>query len=175
MNFIHLTVHLPHNWNVNICVQKYAHFCSEWCIEGYRTSALWDLWIWPILITGSTFKIVNSHGKLSNFVTNIVFVGVLAPLGASSSTVRVMAVFESKICTGLTTQNQISENEIKTKFSKQVTFWHWATSSKPRHPQVNQKPVTKVPMPHVAHGVVVSNLTFVTSRKTSFLSALFHS
>ena len=22
-----------------------AHFCSEWCIVGYRTGALWDLWI----------------------------------------------------------------------------------------------------------------------------------
>ena len=25
--------------------QKCAHFCSEWCIVGYVTSALWDLWI----------------------------------------------------------------------------------------------------------------------------------
>ena len=24
--------------------QKCAHFCSEWCIVGYGTSALWDLW-----------------------------------------------------------------------------------------------------------------------------------
>ena len=23
--------------------QKYAHFCSEWCIVGYGTGALWDL------------------------------------------------------------------------------------------------------------------------------------
>ena len=26
--------------------QKCAHFCSEWCIVGYGTGALWDLWIW---------------------------------------------------------------------------------------------------------------------------------
>ena len=25
--------------------QKCAHFCSEWCIVGYGTDALWDLWI----------------------------------------------------------------------------------------------------------------------------------
>ena len=25
--------------------QKYAHFCSEWSIVGYGTSAFWDLWI----------------------------------------------------------------------------------------------------------------------------------
>ena len=25
--------------------QKCAHFCSEWCIVGYGTAALWDLWI----------------------------------------------------------------------------------------------------------------------------------
>ena len=24
---------------------KCAHFCSEWCIVGYETGALWDLWI----------------------------------------------------------------------------------------------------------------------------------
>ena len=28
--------------------QKCAHFCSEWCIVGYGTGALWDLWIWCI-------------------------------------------------------------------------------------------------------------------------------
>ena len=25
--------------------QKCAHFCSEWCIVGYGTGALWDFWI----------------------------------------------------------------------------------------------------------------------------------
>ena len=25
--------------------QKCSHFCSEWCIVGYGTGALWDLWI----------------------------------------------------------------------------------------------------------------------------------
>ena len=25
--------------------QKCAHFCSVWCIVGYRTSAFWELWI----------------------------------------------------------------------------------------------------------------------------------
>ena len=25
--------------------QKCTHFCSEWCIVGYGTVALWDLWI----------------------------------------------------------------------------------------------------------------------------------
>ena len=28
--------------------QKYAHFCSEWCIVGYGAGALWDLWDWSI-------------------------------------------------------------------------------------------------------------------------------
>ena len=28
--------------------QKYAYFCSEWCIVGYGTGALWDLWDWCI-------------------------------------------------------------------------------------------------------------------------------
>ena len=27
--------------------QKCTHFCSEWCIVGYKTDALWDLWIRP--------------------------------------------------------------------------------------------------------------------------------
>ena len=26
--------------------QKCAHFCSEWCIVGYGTGALWDFWDW---------------------------------------------------------------------------------------------------------------------------------
>ena len=26
--------------------QKYAHFCSEWCILVYRTGAFWYLWEW---------------------------------------------------------------------------------------------------------------------------------
>ena len=28
--------------------QKCAYFCSEWCIVGYETSALWNLWDWSI-------------------------------------------------------------------------------------------------------------------------------
>ena len=28
--------------------QRYAHFCSEWCIVVYGTGALWDLWDWFI-------------------------------------------------------------------------------------------------------------------------------
>ena len=28
--------------------QKCAHFCSEWCIVGYGTGALWGLWDWYI-------------------------------------------------------------------------------------------------------------------------------
>ena len=28
--------------------QKCAHFCSEWCIVGYGTGALWDLWKWSV-------------------------------------------------------------------------------------------------------------------------------
>ena len=28
--------------------QKCAHFFSEWCIAGYGTSVLWDLWDWSI-------------------------------------------------------------------------------------------------------------------------------
>ena len=29
--------------------QKCAHLCCEWCIVGYRTGALWDLWNCPIV------------------------------------------------------------------------------------------------------------------------------
>ena len=28
--------------------QKCVHFCSEWCIVGYGTGALWDSWAWSI-------------------------------------------------------------------------------------------------------------------------------
>ena len=29
--------------------QKCPHFCFEWCIVGYGTSALWNLWMMPIV------------------------------------------------------------------------------------------------------------------------------
>ena len=31
--------------------QECAHFCSEWCIVGYRTGALSDWWICPIQVS----------------------------------------------------------------------------------------------------------------------------
>ena len=34
---------VPHP-TVHHSEQKCAHFCSEWCIVGYGTGALWDLW-----------------------------------------------------------------------------------------------------------------------------------
>ena len=37
--------------------QKCAHFCSEWCIVGYRavqTDALWDLWVRSIASYGAS-------------------------------------------------------------------------------------------------------------------------
>ena len=36
--------------------QKCAHFCSEWCIVGYGTGALWDLW------DCSTDRVIFSQG-----------------------------------------------------------------------------------------------------------------
>ena len=32
-------------YKVHHSEQKYAHFCSEWCIAGYGIGASWDLWI----------------------------------------------------------------------------------------------------------------------------------
>ena len=43
---IHLTnptMHLSHIPQYNHSEQKCAHFCSQWCIVGYGTGALWDL------------------------------------------------------------------------------------------------------------------------------------
>ena len=34
--------------------QKCVHFCSEWCIVGYGTGVLWDLWIWSIKLSHFT-------------------------------------------------------------------------------------------------------------------------
>ena len=31
--------------------QKCAHFCSKWCIVGYGTGAMWDLWIRSTVLT----------------------------------------------------------------------------------------------------------------------------
>ena len=38
--------------------QKCAHFCSEWGIVGYGTSAFWDLWNWSIVL-----KVLRSSSK----------------------------------------------------------------------------------------------------------------
>ena len=63
-----LPIRIARHWHVYICTlnlvclilspvpyptihhseQKCAHFCSEWCIVGYETSALWGLWDWSI-------------------------------------------------------------------------------------------------------------------------------
>ena len=33
--------------------QKCVHFCSEWCIVGYGTGALWDFWIRSFHVTAN--------------------------------------------------------------------------------------------------------------------------
>ena len=38
--------------------QRYAHFCSEWCIVVYGTGALWDLWDWFIGSWRTWFRIL---------------------------------------------------------------------------------------------------------------------
>ena len=47
--------------------QKCAHFCSDWCILGYGTGALWDLWDWSIEFTvyPSSFR---SNTQSMNFI-----------------------------------------------------------------------------------------------------------
>ena len=45
--------HKSHNTPVPYSIMQYAekkcaHVCSEWCIVGYGTDALWDLWDWAI-------------------------------------------------------------------------------------------------------------------------------
>ena len=40
--------HQFHNPPVPYRTRQHAHFCSEWCIEGYETGVLWDWWIAPI-------------------------------------------------------------------------------------------------------------------------------
>ena len=49
-NYIIDQSHKSHNASVSYPTmhhseQKCAHSCSEWCIVGYGTGALWDLWI----------------------------------------------------------------------------------------------------------------------------------
>ena len=58
--------------------QKCAHFCSEWCIVGYGTGALWDLWIrsigiWDTAVSSGT-SIVNSlaPGRYWKYYTSVI-------------------------------------------------------------------------------------------------------
>ena len=46
-------IHKPHSLSVpyhtmHYSEQKCAYLCSEWCIVGYGTDALWDLWNWYV-------------------------------------------------------------------------------------------------------------------------------
>ena len=50
-----LNYYSRHQWieieftNPQSTCPKFAYFCSEWCIVGRETSALWDLWEWSIV------------------------------------------------------------------------------------------------------------------------------
>ena len=46
-NFTNHMIHLSHAPQC-IIQKRNVHFCSEWCILGYGTGALWDLWIMKI-------------------------------------------------------------------------------------------------------------------------------
>ena len=51
-------VHKFHNPTMHHSEQKCAHFCSEWCIVGFGTDALWDWWDWSI---GEAVKQINTE------------------------------------------------------------------------------------------------------------------
>ena len=59
----HKSHHAPVSYPANHhSEQKCAHFCPEWCVMGYGTGALWDLWIWSIsLPMGFPFPIIWFH------------------------------------------------------------------------------------------------------------------
>ena len=48
--------------------QKYEHFFYEWCIVGYVTGALWDLWIRSIAIKLHWNRNVIIFTKFSSLV-----------------------------------------------------------------------------------------------------------
>ena len=53
--------------------QKCAHFCSKWCIVGYRTGAVWDLRIWSV-----------THNQLASFIQLILW-GLVMTHGSDKS------------------------------------------------------------------------------------------
>ena len=55
---IHKSHHAPVSYpTMHHSEQKRARFCSEWCILGYRTGALWGLWYWFIPFV--SFKVTS--------------------------------------------------------------------------------------------------------------------
>ena len=44
--------------------QKCAHFCCEWCIVGYWTGALWDLYDWSIDVYFAGIYLIMKHYDL---------------------------------------------------------------------------------------------------------------
>ena len=43
--------------------QKCSHFCSEWCIVGYGSGALWDLWILSLHAGTLVQSLICSRGR----------------------------------------------------------------------------------------------------------------
>ena len=48
-------------------VQKCVHFCSECCIVGYGTRALWDLWIRSIKLVSASLSSQSNYSKMKYF------------------------------------------------------------------------------------------------------------
>ena len=58
--------------------QKCTHFCSEWCIVGYGTSAFWDLWDW------SNDGAMPSAATILTHMPSLHYTLATAPQGLSS-------------------------------------------------------------------------------------------
>ena len=85
-----LNYYSRHQWieieltNPQSTCPKFAYFCSEWCIVGRETSALWDLWDWSIVelvyktkelqhgsdVTWTSWRLISPAGRL--FVQQLV-------------------------------------------------------------------------------------------------------
>ena len=50
---------------------EYTHFYSEWCIVGYGTGALWDLWDWSVAINTTIIKLTDCQLVRTLSFTNI--------------------------------------------------------------------------------------------------------
>ena len=128
----------------------YAHCCSEWCIVGYGTGTLWDLWDWFLSIYRQNIKKIQRDGYVNLWVSFFFLIcsqkrekmGIYQMRTQNSWIKPTVILRSSKVTmlapmclvwaptphshTALTPTNQDADAAMTSSASHVMTFRHWA-------------------------------------------------